>query len=45
MERRPRSGTTLIGEEKDYDGLPTNPGEPKKEVLKIAQAGAQKVGF
>ena len=38
-------GQKLIGEEKDYDGLPTNPAEPKKDVLKIAQAGAQKVGF
>src|SRR6476660_1020947 len=31
-------GQKLIGEEKDYDGLPTNPAEPKKDVLKIAQA-------
>ncbi len=40
----PGGGQTLIGENKDYLGLPTSP-EAKANVLKIAQEGVAKINF
>jgi len=44
LNTAPEGGQKLIEEETDYLGLPTNP-EPKKNVLKIAQEGAEKIEF
>jgi len=38
-------GQTLIGENKDYLGLPTTPENPTTDVLGIARKGVAKITF